>query len=89
MLALEELRLPFTGAASHYYEPTREQMKKVCQLFDIGAPRGVTVTYVNNLKTKIKRMQFPMIVKHPNSYGSVGLIKESRVMCFTELEAQI
>ncbi len=89
VLALEELSLPFTGAASHYYEPTREQMKKVCQLYDIGAPRGVAVTDVNHLKTKIKRMQFPMIVKHPNSYGSVGLIKESRVVCFTELEAQI
>jgi D-alanine-D-alanine ligase len=89
VLALEELNLPFTGAASHYYEPTREQMKYVCQLYDIGAPCGVAVTGVNNLKTKIKRMQFPMIVKHPNSYGSVGLIKESRVMCFTELEAQI
>ena len=31
VLALESLNLPFTGAASHYYEPTREQMKSVCQ----------------------------------------------------------
>jgi D-alanine-D-alanine ligase len=89
VLALEELNLPFTGAASHYYEPTREQMKNVCQIYGVRSPRGTTVTELNNLRTKIKHMRFPMIVKHPNSYGSVGLIKESRVMCFNDLKAQI
>jgi len=88
VLALERLNLPFTGAASHYYEPTREQMKSVCQIYGILAPRGVALTDAKNLKAKIKQMRYPLIVKHPNSYGSVGLIKESRVACFDDLQVQ-
>lgn len=89
VLALEALNLPFTGAASHYYEPTREQMKSICQAFGILAPQGVALKNTNNLAAKTKRMRFPLIVKHPNSYGSVGLIKESRVTCLEELRTQV
>lgn len=89
VLTLEALDLPFTGAASHYYEPTREQMKAVCRAYGILAPRGITLKDTGNLKTKMKHMRFPLIVKHPNSYGSVGLIKESRVTCLEELRLQV
>jgi D-alanine-D-alanine ligase len=89
VLALESLNLPFTGAASHYYEPTREQMKSVCQAYGVRAPQGVAVTNLDNLKAKMKRMRYPLIVKHPNSYGSIGIIKESRVTCFEELQTQV
>jgi D-alanine-D-alanine ligase len=83
------LNLPFTGAASHFYEPTREQMKSVCRADGTLAPKGIALKDANNLESKVKRMRYPMIVKHPNSYGSVGLIKESRVSFFEELEVQV
>jgi D-alanine-D-alanine ligase len=89
VLALESLNLPFTGAASHYYEPTREQMKRVCQTYGVRAPQGVAVINLDNLKAKMRRMRYPLIVKHPNSYGSIGIIKESRVTCFEELQTQV
>jgi D-alanine-D-alanine ligase len=89
VLALESLNVPFTGAASHYYEPTREQMKSVCRKNGTLAPRGITLRNITGLETKTKNMQYPLIVKHPNSYGSVGLIKESRVTCLAELQAQV
>ena len=89
VLALEALNLPFTGAASHYYEPTREQMKSVCQAHGIRAPYGVALKNANCLKMKIKQMRYPLIVKHPNSYGSIGLLKESRVKNFEELQSQV
>jgi len=90
VLALEALNLPFTGAASHYYEPTREQMKSICRGNGTLVPKGITLKDANNsLEKKIKRLQYPLIVKHPNSYGSVGLIKESRVTCFEELQTQV
>ena len=89
VLALEALNLPFTGAASHFYEPTREQMKSVCRADGTLAPKGIALKDANNLESKVKRMRYPMIVKHPNSYGSVGLIKESRVSFFEELEVQV
>jgi D-alanine-D-alanine ligase len=89
VLALESLNLPFTGAASHYYEPTREQMKSVCRRNGTLAPQGLALKNANNLESKMKRLRYPLIVKHPNSYGSVGLIKESRVTCFDELRIQV
>ena len=89
VLALEALNLPFTGAASHFYEPTREQMKSVCRAYGNLAPKGIALKDASNLEAKIKRMRYPLIVKHPNSYGSVGLIKESRVTCLNELQVQV
>jgi D-alanine-D-alanine ligase len=89
VLALEALNLPFTGAASHYYEPTREQMKNVCRAYGIHAPKGIALTDTNNLEAKMEQMRYPLIVKHPNSYGSIGIIKESRVTCFEELQTQV
>jgi D-alanine-D-alanine ligase len=89
VLALEALNVPFTGAASHYYEPTREQMKSVCQAHEILAPQGVALKDAGDLRAKTERLRYPMIVKHPNSYGSIGLIKESRVTCFQELQVQV
>lgn len=89
VLSLEALNLPFTGAASHYYEPTREQMKSICRKNGVLAPQGVTLKNTSGLETKTKRLRYPLIVKHPNSYGSVGLIKESRVSCFDELQVQV
>src|SRR5216684_8020482 len=35
---LERLGLPFTGATSSFYEPTREMMKRVCHFWGIKAP---------------------------------------------------
>jgi D-alanine-D-alanine ligase len=89
VLALESLILPFTGAASHYYEPTREQMKSVCRQKGTLAPQGLALKSANNLESKMKRLRYPLIVKHPNSYGSVGLIKESRVTGLDELQIQV
>jgi D-alanine-D-alanine ligase len=89
VLALEALNVPYTGATSHYYEPTREQMKKICRENGTLAPRGISLKDVIDLDVKVKRLRYPLIVKHPNSYGSVGLIKESRVSCFDELQIQV
>jgi D-alanine-D-alanine ligase len=89
VLALEELNVPFTGAASHYYEPTREQMKNVCQHNGIRAPRGLTFGSTEAYRMGMDGLHYPMIVKHPNSYGSVGLVKDSRVTCVEQLETQL
>ena len=89
VLALETLNVPFTGAASHFYEPTREQMKEVCRKFDIRAPRGVTFDTAGAAVAGLDGLSYPMIVKHPNSYGSIGLTRESRVSCVEQLETQV
>ena len=65
---LERLGLPFTGARSDFYEPTRAAMKEACAAAGVPAPAAAPAA-----------LRFPLIVKHPNSYGSVGLHRGSRV----------
>jgi len=87
--ALEALNVPFTGAASHYYEPTREEMKRICHQQGVGFPEGRSFTTARLPRRHLKGLRFPLIVKHPNSYGSIGLIKDSRVETSEQLQVQV
>jgi D-alanine-D-alanine ligase-like ATP-grasp enzyme len=85
---LERLGLAFTGAASNFYEPSREMMKKVCHFWGIKAPAYVLAVDDESIEQALKTLRFPLITKHPNSYGSIGLTKESRVTTPAALREQ-
>ena len=87
--ALERLEVAFTGAGTAFYEPSREVMKMVCYYLDILYPRGCAVRGADESAMVTSRLRFPMIVKHPNSYNSIGLSPTSRVQTLAELEEQI
>jgi D-alanine-D-alanine ligase len=87
--ALERLELAFTGAGTAFYEPSRESMKLVCHYLGIPFPRGVAVRGRDEASKVASRLRFPLIVKHPNSYNSIGLNRASRVETPAELEEQI
>lgn len=76
---LERLGLPFTGATSEFYEPTREAMKWVCRAWDIDTPAYVMAANETDVQRAAETLCFPLIVKHPSSYGSIGLTRDSRV----------
>lgn len=84
---LEKLNLPFTGADSKFYNPTREQMQAVAESNGINFAKGFNAKTVDDLM-QAKQLTFPLIVKHPNSYASTGLIPESKVNSFDELKTQ-
>jgi D-alanine-D-alanine ligase-like ATP-grasp enzyme len=75
---LEKLGVAFTGATSDFYEPPRVQMKKVCRRRSIKTPGYVFATNIEQVKEAFS-LKFPLIVKHPNGYASVGITKSSRV----------
>jgi D-alanine-D-alanine ligase len=77
--ALERLNLPFTGAASEFYEPSREAMKRVCRTWGIHTPGYVLARSESDVERAAETLTFPLFVKHPSSYASVGLTRESRV----------
>ncbi|HNC08509.1 MAG TPA: hypothetical protein PLX14_07385 [Anaerolineales bacterium] len=84
---LERLNLPFTGADPKFYSITREQMNTA------AAQNGITFVQGFNARTETdleqaKGLRYPLIVKHPNSYASAGLIPDSRVNTFDELRTQ-
>ena len=76
---LEELRVPFTGATSEFYEPTREAMKSACRAIGIATPVYAFARDLTEVESAGKRLRFPLFVKHHNSYASVALSRHSRV----------
>lgn len=85
--ALENLNLPFSGAESRFYRCTREEMQAAAEANQIRFARGFHAESHEDLK-QADGLAYPLIVKHPNSFASMGLIKESRVLNFEELQIQ-
>ena len=85
--ALEELNLPFTGAESRFYRSTREEMQEAAGKHRITFARGFHAESQEDLN-HARALSYPLIVKHPNSFASAGLTKDSRVMNFDELRTQ-
>lgn len=76
---LERLNLPFTGADSRFYDPSRQTMKKVAHYYGIRTPAGVFASCERGVKKALRTLSFPLITKHPNSYSSIGMTRRSRV----------
>ncbi len=76
---LERLRVPFTGATSHFYEPSRQQMKDACHAQGIHTPRHVFARTAEDVEHAAATLEFPLFVKHYSSYASVDLSRSSRV----------
>lgn len=87
--ALETLDLPFTGADSRFYNPTREAMQAVAETVGVRFVRGFNVTDINELDTLIQDPGLPLMVKHPNSYASTGMTRNSRVETPQKLREQV
>ncbi len=85
---LEKHYAAFTGAKSNFYEPTRIEMKKACKIANIPFANGIIIKDKKDLAKIIKKLKFPLIVKHFNSYNSVGLTKNSVVNNYEELLLQ-
>ena len=77
--ALERLGQAFTGATSEFYEPSREAMKRVCHAWGIPTPAYLIAHGGKDVERAADTLRFPLIVKHPSSYSSIGLTRASRV----------
>ena len=87
--ALEELNLPFTGANSKFFDPTREEMQAAAEAAGVSFVKGYQVTSVEQAERLVKNLRYPIMVKHPKSYGSMGMFRESRVDTPDQLAPQI
>ncbi len=75
---LEEHGVPFTGATSEFYEPTREMMKQACRDEGIATPAYVFARTEADVERAEASLRFPLFVKHHSSYSSVALSRFSR-----------
>jgi D-alanine-D-alanine ligase len=85
---LERLGVPFTGATSEFYEPTRAAMKRACRSRGIATPAHVVARNEAGVQRAADKLRFPLFVKHHNSYASVGLSRASRVQTPAGLRRQ-
>jgi D-alanine-D-alanine ligase len=76
---LEALDVPFTGATSVFYEPSREEMKRACRAQGIATPAHVLAHGESDVERAAETLRFPLFVKHYSSYASVDLSRISRV----------
>jgi D-alanine-D-alanine ligase len=84
--ALERLGLPFTGSGSRHFDPTRDAMKRVCHAWDVPTPEHALARTEGDLRALASWMRFPLIVKHPAGYGSIGMTRRARV---TDVDALV
>ena len=87
--ALEKLGLPFTGADTNCFDPTREEMQAVADANGIGFAKGYQVKNTAEAEKLVKNLQFPIMVKHPKSYGSTGMTKDSRADTLEQVLTQV
>ncbi|HEX6203434.1 MAG TPA: SET domain-containing protein-lysine N-methyltransferase [Thermoanaerobaculia bacterium] len=87
--ALERLGVAYTGPTPVFYEPSRDAMKRVCHAWDIATPPGVEVREEADLARALATLRFPLIVKHPSSYSSIGMTRDSLVETPEALAAEV
>lgn len=87
--ALEALNLPFTGADSRCFDPTREEMQAVADANGIGFAKGYQVRDEAEAERLVRNLRYPIMVKHPKSYGSTGMFKESRADTLEQVLSQV
>lgn len=87
--ALDELNLPYTGADESFFDPTREEMQAVADENGIGFAKGHRVKSEEEVEKLVENLRYPIMVKHPNSYGSTGMLKESRANTLDEVKTQV
>lgn len=77
--ALERVGVPFTGANAAFFATNREKLKMACHFWGIRTPAAVFVYEEQAIALAARNLRYPMLVKHYNGYGSIGLTRDSRV----------
>jgi len=87
--ALEKFNAAFTGADSKFFDPTRDEMKKAAQRISVPTPNWIFVNRVEDVEKVARRLNFPMLVKPPHGYASIGIRRSSRVENIEQLREQL
>ncbi len=87
--ALEKYNTAFTGADSKFFDPTRDEMKNAARRVSVPTPNWVFVNRVNDAEKAATRLKFPMLVKPPHGYASIGIRRNSRVENIEQLREQL
>lgn len=87
--ALEKYNAAFTGADSKFFDPTRDEMKTAAKKVSVPTPNWMFINRIEDAEKVAKRLKFPMLVKPPHGYASVGIRRNSRVETIEQLREQL
>lgn len=87
--SLERLGVAFTGAGKASFDPTRERMQEVAEGCGIAFARGRRVASLAEAERLASTLRYPLMVKHPQGYGSTGVWESSRVEHAGQLSPQV
>ncbi|GIL54622.1 hypothetical protein Vafri_10346 [Volvox africanus] len=101
--ALERLNLPYTGADRGFFEPSKVDMKIAAQQLGVTVPAWVHIKRFGPMGHEgVEKglaevlappeqggLSFPLIVKHPSGYSSVGMTKQAKVTNEEQLRQQV
>jgi D-alanine-D-alanine ligase len=88
VIALEQLRLPFTGPSSALYDQPKEVMKLVALSSGVTVPPWVLARTEADIAAAATTLRFPLFVK-PSGYGdSMGIDERSLVVTPAGLRRQ-
>ncbi len=85
---MEKLGAAFTGADSNFFDPSRQEMKAYAKKSNVPTPNWVMVDRVEDVERVAKRLRFPVLVKPPHGYASVGITRDSRCENVDQLKVQ-
>ena len=77
--ALEKYNLPYTGANAAFYSLKKDFMQSVVKDNGFFTPAYLFVYQLEQVELAFSALKFPMIVKHHNGYGSIGMTKDCKV----------
>ncbi len=86
---LEKLNAAFTGADSKFFDPTRDEMKNAARRVSVPTPSWAFANRAEDAEKIAKKLKFPMLIKPPHGYASVGIRRNSRVVNVEELREQL
>jgi len=87
-ITLERLGIAFTGAGSLSFDQSRNAMKMAAWSSGVAVPAFVHV-HPGDDPASAAGLRFPLLVKHPHGYNSVGLTRASRVTDLRALVEQV
>ena len=86
---MEDLGLAFTGAGSKFFDPSRQEMKVYAKKASVPSPDWIMVDRVEDMERVAKKLKFPVLVKPPHGYASIGITRDSRCETLEQLKVQV
>ncbi|NWG34876.1 MAG: ATP-grasp domain-containing protein [Chloroflexi bacterium] len=86
---MEKMGLAFTGADSKFFDPSRQEMKTYARKAGVPTPNWIMLDRVEDVERAAKKLRFPILVKPPHGYASVGITRKSRCETPEQLRQQV